>query len=60
MNMQQVHNYARKLVDSLGPQAELEATSRLKQAENGGSAEEVENWRRIRSAVRERKGSNVS
>lgn len=60
MDMRQVHNYARKLVESHGPRAEAEAANRLKQAENGGSSADVENWRRIRASVRERKGSHVS
>lgn len=60
MDMNHIHAYARKLVEAHGQQAELEAASRLKQAESGGNPQEVENWRRIRSAVRERKGANAS
>lgn len=60
MDMRQVHTYARKLMEVHGAQAEVEAANRLKQAENAGDAAEIENWRRIRSAVRERRGSHVS
>jgi hypothetical protein len=60
MDMNQVHTYARKLLEVHGPQAELEAANRLKQAENGGTAQEIDDWRRIRTAVRERKGAIAS
>lgn len=60
MDMKQVHNYARKLVEAHGETAELEAAAKLNQAEKSGDDERISNWRRIRAAVRERKPSHVS
>lgn len=60
MKMEQVHSYARKLIESHGATAEAEAAARLKDAEQSGDAEKIRNWQRIRSAVRERKSAHVS
>jgi hypothetical protein len=60
MKMEQIHEYARKLIESHGAAAEAEAAARLKQAEQSGDAEKIQNWQRIRAAVRERKAAHVS
>jgi hypothetical protein len=60
MDMNQVHSYARKLVETHGAKAEARAAAELKAAESAGDQDRIENWRRIRSAVRERKMAHVS
>lgn len=60
MDMEQIHNYAKKLIDTHGPAAEAEAAAKLQEAEKSGDKEQIENWRRIRAAVRERKPAHES
>jgi hypothetical protein len=60
MDMQQVHDFARKLIDAHGDAAEAEASAKLQAAEKAGDEAEIENWRRIRAAVRERRGAHES
>ena len=60
MDMKQVHDFARKLVEAHGDRAEVEAAAKLRTAEEAGDAQEVENWTRIRAAVRERRGAHES
>ena len=60
MDMQQIHNFAKKLVDVHGAAAEAEAASQLKAAEESGDTDKIDNWRRIRAAIRERKPAHES
>lgn len=60
MDMKQVHDFARKLVEAHGERAEVEAAAKLRAAEDAGDKQEVENWTRIRAAVRERRGAHES
>ena len=60
MDMQQIHNFAKKLIDVHGGTAEAEAAAQLKSAEESGDAAKIENWRRIRAAIRERKPAHES
>jgi hypothetical protein len=60
MDMQQVHDFARKLIEAHGDAAEAEAAAKLQDAEKSGDKAEIDNWRRIRAAVRERKGAHES
>lgn len=60
MDMQQVHHIAKTLIDAHGAAAEAEAASRLQAAEASGNDQEIENWRRIRAVIRERKPAHES
>ena len=60
MDMKQVHDFARKLVEAHGDKAEVEAAAKLRAAEEAGDAQEIENWTRIRAAVRERRSAHES
>ncbi|MEC9368627.1 MAG: hypothetical protein VX871_08030 [Pseudomonadota bacterium] len=60
MDMQQIHEYARRLVEVHGDKAELEAAARQKAAESSGDQAEASRWKRIRASVRERRGATVS
>ncbi len=60
MDMQQVHNIARKLIEAHGASAEAEVASKLQAAEASGDEQEVDNWKRIRAALRERKPAHES
>ncbi|MGD9867361.1 MAG: hypothetical protein AB7U38_05090 [Hyphomicrobiales bacterium] len=53
MDMQHVHQYARKLIQSHGSKAEVEAANRQQEAERTGDRRDAETWRRIRASVRE-------
>lgn len=53
MDMAQIHQIARRLVEAHGRKAEVEAAERLKQAEQDKDAEQIELWKRVQSAVRE-------
>lgn len=60
MDMQQVHNIARKLIEAHGAAAEAEASAKLQAAEASGDEQEIENWTRIRAAIHERKPAHES
>jgi len=60
MDITQVHDIAKRLVDLHGAKAEAEAAQRLQQAEQAGEAEAIELWRRVRIAVREAKPAHES
>lgn len=60
MDMQQVHNIARKLLEAHGAAAEAEVAAKLQAAEASGDKQEIENWTRIRAAMRERKPAHES
>ena len=60
MEMSQVHNIAKRLVNAHGAKAELEAAERLQHAEIVRDDVKIELWRRVRSAVLEMKPTNES
>lgn len=60
MDMQHVHQYARKLIQSHGDKAEVEAASRQQEAERAGDRKDAELWRRIRASVRQLKPARQS
>lgn len=60
MDMSQVHNIAKRLVDAHGLKAEAEAAQKFLEAEKAGDDEKIEIWRRVRSAIREMKTAHES
>lgn len=60
MDMTEIHNIARQLVEAQGIKAELEATQKLKAAEEAGDTDNIEVWRRVRAAIREMKPPHES
>jgi hypothetical protein len=52
--------YARRLMEACGEDAELKAARRIRLAEEAGDVEEAETWKRIRTAIHELKPPHVS
>lgn len=55
---EKVAEYARALFEAHGDKAEAEAAQKMAAAEAAGNAEEVDQWRAIREAVRALRGAN--
>lgn len=55
---EKVAEYARALYEAHGDKAEAEAARKMTVAEEAGKAEEVDQWRKIREAVRALRGAN--
>jgi len=55
---QNVADYARALYEAHGDAAEAEAAQKMRAAEADGNAEELDQWRAIREAVRALRGAN--
>lgn len=60
MEMSQVHNVARRLLETHGLKAEAEAGQRILEAERDKDSEKKELWRRVQSAVKEMKPAHES
>jgi len=58
MDMEKIAQYARGLYDAHGDKAEAEAAQKMNAAEAAGNADEAEQWRAVREAVRALRGSN--
>lgn len=55
---QKVADYARALYEAHGDSAEAEAAQKMAAAEAVGNAEEADQWRAVREAVRALRGAN--
>ena len=60
MNINEFQQHARKLYAAHGDRAEFEAAQRARKSLEAGNKEEAEDWRRIRSAIRQLRGPNES
>ncbi len=60
MDMSQVHNIAKRLIDAHGAKAEAEAAKQFQDAEDAKDDDKMELWRRVRSAIREMKAAHES
>jgi len=60
MDMNAIHDYARRLKDSLGDKAELEAAQKAAECERQGQKDEAGDWRRIQAAIKEMRGPHAS
>ena len=56
MNEQQIHEYARALLDAHGGQAIAEAALKARAHEEEGKSEQAETWRRIEAALKLMRG----
>lgn len=56
MRMLDIHNHARKLLESRGERAPVEAAQQARQYEANGDEFGARNWRRIEAAIREMRG----
>lgn len=60
MDMNAIHDYARRLRDTLGDKAELEAAQKAAECEKQGDKEQAEDWRRIQAVLKEMRGPHSS
>jgi len=60
MDMSQVHNIAKRLIETHGLKAEVEAAEKLQEAEKAGDDAKIELWRRVRLAIHEMKPAHES
>ncbi|GBF26987.1 hypothetical protein MnTg02_02031 [bacterium MnTg02] len=60
MHLGNAHDYAKLLVDLHGDKAELQAARKARALEQDGQNENLELWRRIRTAIREMRGPHES
>lgn len=60
MDSVQISELARMLIDAHGSQAIVVASQRQAEEERQGNNKEAENWRKVRSAIAERRGPHAS
>jgi hypothetical protein len=60
MEMQQIHVFARTLLNTHGDKAELEAAQRAIECDKQGQKRDAQEWRRIQVAIREMRGPHES
>jgi hypothetical protein len=60
MDIIEIHDYARRLKDSLGDKAELEAAQRAAECERQGEKNQAGEWRRIQAVIKEMRGPHAS
>ena len=60
MNMNEIHDYARRFLGTHGDQAEAEAARRAAGFEKQGDKSQAEDWRRIQAAISSMRGPHSS
>lgn len=60
MNITEIHEHAQKLYAAHRDRAEFEAAQHARKCQESGNEQEAEDWRRIRSAIRQLRGPNES
>lgn len=60
MHLENMHDYAKLLVDLHGDKAELQAARKARALEQDDQGKKLELWRRIRTAIREMRGPHES
>jgi hypothetical protein len=60
MDMNEIHDYARRFIGAHGDKAASEAAQRAAECEKGGDAVQAEDWRRIEAAIKEMRGPHAS
>ncbi|NJM36007.1 MAG: hypothetical protein HC850_16470 [Rhodomicrobium sp.] len=60
MNPADTANYAKWLIETRGDRAEVHAAQEQKKYEEAGDKERADSWRKIRTLIREWRGSHVS
>lgn len=60
MDMNEIHDYARRFLGTHGDKAEAEAAQQAADCEQRGEVQEAENWRRIRAAIMQMRGPHAS
>ena len=60
MEAMKIHEYARRLIESHGDKAVLQAAQKRNGFERVGDATQAEIWRRVEAALREMRGPHAS
>ena len=60
MDMNKIHDYARRFIGTHGEKAEAEAAQKVAECEKLGDTREAEDWRRIQAAIKEIRGPHSS
>lgn len=60
MDINAIHDYARRLVGAHGVKAQLEAAQRASECEREGEKAQAGDWRRIQVAIKEMRGPHAS
>jgi len=60
MDMNEIHDYARRFIATHGDRAEVEAAQKVAECEKLGEKHHAEDWRRIQAAIKEMRGPHVS
>jgi hypothetical protein len=60
MDMNEIHDYARRFIGTHGDRAEVEAAQKAAECKKLGERQEAEDWRRIQTAIKEMRGPHVS
>ena len=60
MNMSQIHNIAKRLIEAHGLKAEVEAAVLLQDARHTTDAVKIELWQKVQSAIHEMKAPHES
>jgi hypothetical protein len=60
MDMNEIHDYARRFMGTHGEKAALEAAQKAAECEKSGDKTQAKDWRRIQAAIEEMRGPHVS
>ena len=60
MQITDVHDYARQLIEARGSQAIVEAAQKARAFEEQGDKEKAQTWRRIEAALMQMRGPHAS
>ena len=60
MDMNEVHDYARRFLGTHGEKAEVEAALKIAECEKAGDKPQADDWRRIQAAIKEMRGPHAS
>ncbi|MEZ5874680.1 MAG: hypothetical protein R3D30_07550, partial [Hyphomicrobiales bacterium] len=60
MDMNEIHDYARRFVGAHGDRAAMEAAQRASECEKQGDKAQAQDWRRIEAAIKEMRGPHAS
>jgi hypothetical protein len=60
MDMNEIHDYARRLMGTHGDKAVAEAAQKVVECEKLGDRSQAEDWRRIQAVIEEMRGPHVS
>ena len=60
MDMNEIHDYARRFLGTHGAKAEAEAAQKASECEKAGDKGQALDWRRIQAAIKEMRGPHSS